>query len=68
MNLKLQEPQVIYNAQGKRTFVLIPYEEYEELLEKIEDIDDTKVAKKRRLEQDVPFEEVEKRYTARRQK
>jgi hypothetical protein len=32
--------QFIYDADGKKTFAVIPIEEYEEFLERLEDVED----------------------------
>ena len=60
MNLKLKEPQVVYNAKGKRTHILLPYDKYEEMLEQLEDASDLLAMKEREHEETIPWEVVEK--------
>ena len=60
MTLKTKEPQVIYNAKGRKTHVLLPYEKYEEIIEMLEDLDDIRVTKERQSEPDIPLEEVKR--------
>lgn len=54
---KLQE-QYIVNQKGQKTAVIVPVEEYEELLE---DLHDLAIIAERREEPTISFEEVRKR-------
>ena len=54
---KLQE-QYIVNQKGQKTAVILPVEEYEELLE---DLHDLAIIAERREEPTISFEEVRKR-------
>jgi PHD/YefM family antitoxin component YafN of YafNO toxin-antitoxin module len=55
------QEQYIVNKQGEKTAVILPIEEYEELLE---DLHDLAVIAERRGESTVSFEELEKRLKA----
>jgi hypothetical protein len=61
MNLKIKEAQVLYDAKGRKTHVLLPYKRYEKLIEHIEDLEDIKAAKEVEHEEDIPWEEVKKK-------
>lgn len=63
MNLKIKEAQVLYDAKGNKTHVLLPYKKYEKLIEHIEDLEDIEAAKEVEHEEDIPWEEVKKRFT-----
>ncbi len=54
---KFQE-QYVVDEKGKKTAVIIPVEEYEELLE---DIRDLAIIAERRDEPTIPFEELKKK-------
>lgn len=53
-NLELH-PQYVTNADGHRTAVILPVEEYEEL---IEDLDDLAIAAERRDQATIPHGQV----------
>lgn len=53
-----EKVQFIVNEKGERTGVIVPFEEYEELLE---DLHDLAVIAERRDEPTVPFEELKKK-------
>jgi len=59
---KFQE-QYIVDEKGRKTAVIIPVEEYEELLE---DIHDLAIIAERRDEPTITFEELKKNLTRRR--
>ncbi|MDP2210050.1 MAG: hypothetical protein Q8K98_14940 [Bacteroidota bacterium] len=61
MNLKIKEAQVLYDAKGNKTHVLLPYKRYEKLIELIEDLDDIQAIKEVEHEGDIPWEEVKKK-------
>ena len=52
------ESRYLVNEEGQKTAVVIPVEEYEELLE---DLHDLAIIAERRDEPTVPFEELKKR-------
>lgn len=54
-------PQYLIDENGHKTAVVIPLEEYEELLE---DIHDLAVIAERRDEPTIPFDELKKRLKA----
>jgi hypothetical protein len=61
MNLKIKEAQVLYDAKGRKTHVLLPYKKYQEVIEMLEDMEDIKSIEEVRSEPDIPFEEVKKK-------
>ncbi len=55
------QKQFLVDEEGRKTAVLLPLEEYEEMLE---DIEDLAVIAERRDEPTIPFEELKKRLKA----
>ena len=60
MNI-LKEAHVLYNAKGKKTHVLLPFNSYKKLLEYLEDFEDIRAMKEVGHEPDVPFDDVKRR-------
>ena len=56
----VKEAQVLYNARGKKSHVLLPYKKYEEILERLEDAEDLKAIKEVIHEKTIPWSEVKK--------
>jgi uncharacterized protein YxeA len=63
MPYRIREEQVLYNARGKKTHVLIPFKRYEKLMEYLEDLEDLQAMKEVENEPDIPWEEVKKSLT-----
>ncbi len=61
MALKVKEQQVLYDAKGRKTHVLIPYKAYEELLQRLEDIEDLKAMREVENERSEPWEKVKRK-------
>jgi hypothetical protein len=61
MPYKAKEAQVLYDARGKKTHVLIPFKRYEKLMEYLEDFEDLQAMKEVEDEPDIPWEEAKKR-------
>jgi hypothetical protein len=61
MSNLLKEPQVLYDAQGKRSHVLIPYKKYEKMLELLEDAMDIKAMKEVEHEKTIPWEAAKRK-------
>jgi len=61
MPYKVKEEQVLYDARGKKTHVLMPFKRYEKLMEYLEDLDDLHAMKEVEDEPDIPWEEVKRR-------
>ena len=61
MNNAVKEPQVIYDARGKKSHVVLPMKAYQELLERLEDAEDIKTIKAVEHEKSIPWSEVKKR-------
>jgi hypothetical protein len=56
--MKIEQPQFVVDHEGNRTAVIVPVEEYEQLLE---DLHDLAVIAERRDEETLDFEEVKRR-------
>jgi|GEM_PF-1525331 hypothetical protein len=57
----VKEEQVLYNAKGKKTHVLLPFAMYSKLVEQLEDAMDLLSMKEVEHEPDISFEEVKKK-------
>jgi len=66
VSLKIKEAQVLYDAKGNKTHVLLPYKRFEKLIEHLEDLEDLKSIEEVRSEPDIPFEEVKKKILKRK--
>ena len=66
MAYKIKEEQILYNAKGKRTHVLLPYKRFEKLIAHLEDLEDLKSIEEVRSEPDIPLEEVKKKILKRK--
>lgn len=62
MSLKIKETQVLYDAKGKKTHVILPIASYKRLRSLLEDLEDIKAAKEVEHEEDIPWEEVKKKF------
>jgi hypothetical protein len=61
MPYRVKEAQVLYDAKGRKTHVLLPFKTYEKLLEYLEDFEDLQAMKEVEDEPDIPWEEAKKR-------
>jgi hypothetical protein len=66
MSLKIREQQVLYDAKGRKTHVVLPYETYEELLQRLEDAEDLKAIREVENEPSLPWDDVNRRLLKRR--
>ena len=66
MAFKIKEEQILYNAKGKRTHVLLSIKTYEKLLESIEDAEDIRAIREVEHEKTIPWEEAKKRLSKKR--
>jgi hypothetical protein len=66
MSYKVKEAQVLYNARGRKTHVVLPIKTYEKLLEYLEDVDDLQAMKEVEHEKSIPWEEAKKILAKRR--
>ena len=66
MSFLVKETQVLYNARGKKSHVVIPYKKYEELLILLEDALDLKAMKEVEHEKTIPWENAKRRLQKRR--
>jgi hypothetical protein len=61
MGFKVKENEILYDAKGRKSHILLSYKRYESLIEQIEDLEDLKAINEVRSEPDIPFEEVKKK-------
>lgn len=61
MNLKIKETQVLYDAKGNKTHVLLSYKKYQEVIEMLEDMEDLTLMKEVEKEKSIPWNEVKKK-------
>ncbi|MDE3058973.1 MAG: hypothetical protein KGJ59_13560, partial [Bacteroidota bacterium] len=54
----VKEAQVLYDARGKKSHVLLPYKKYEKMLELLENALDAKAMDEVKDEKTIPWEEV----------
>ncbi len=57
----VKEAQVLYDAKGKKSHVLLPYRKYEQLLELIEDSLDLRAMREVEHEKTIPWEIVKRK-------
>jgi hypothetical protein len=58
--MKVQEAQILYDVRGKKSHVVLPIKQYEEILELLEDAADIKAIKAVMHEKTTPWAEVKK--------
>ncbi len=63
---KVKEPQIFYDAKGRKTHVLLPIKTYEMLLEALEDAEDVRAIQEVEHEADIPLEEVKRQLSKRK--
>lgn len=54
----VKEAQVLYDARGKKSHVLLPYKKYEKILELLEDALDAKAMDEVKHDKTIPWEEA----------
>jgi hypothetical protein len=59
--MRVKEGQILYDAQGKRTHIVLPFKKYEEMLRRLEDADDLKTMKEVEDERSIPWRAAKKR-------
>ena len=57
----VKETQVLYDARGKKSHVLMPYDKFQKLLERLEDALDLQLMKEVEHEIGIPWEEAKKK-------
>jgi hypothetical protein len=60
MGFKVKEKEILYDAKGKKSHVLLSYKRYEKLIEEIEDAQDLLAIKEVEHEKDIPWGEAKK--------
>ena len=66
MAFRIKEEQILYDAKGKKTHVLLPIKTYKKLLEYLEDFEDIQAMKEVEHEKAIPWEEAKKILTKHR--
>ena len=61
MTMRVKEEQVLYDAKGRKTHIILPFEKNEELLERLEDAQDLKAMKQVESEKNIPWETAKKK-------
>jgi hypothetical protein len=59
--MRVKEGQILYDAQGKRTHIVLPFRRYEEMLRHLEDADDLKSMREVEDERNIPWRLAKKR-------
>ncbi len=67
MATPVKEPQVLYDARGRKSYILMPYNRYKKMLEFLEEAIDLKATKKVKLEKTLPWKEVKRKLNKRSQ-
>ncbi|MBI4548980.1 MAG: hypothetical protein HY707_13435 [Ignavibacteriae bacterium] len=62
----VKEAQVLYDAKGKKTHVLLPFKTYEKLLDYLEDLEDFQAMKEAEHEKSIPWAEAKKKLLRRK--
>ena len=58
----IKEAQVLYNAKGRKTHVLLPYKTYAELIEQLEDAEDLRAMNEAESDEpNIPWKEFRKK-------
>lgn len=58
--MRVKEAQVLYDIDGKKTHVLLPYKKYEKLLELVDDALDMKAMDEVKNEKTVSWDEAKR--------
>ena len=66
VGFKIKEEQVLYDAKGRKTHILIPYKTYEEIVRRLEDAEDLKAMREVEDEPSVPWGEAKKKLRKKR--
>ncbi len=66
MAFRVKEQQILYDAKGKKTHVILPFSSYKRLMSRLEDLEDIKAAREVEHEEDIPWEEAKKRLAKKR--
>jgi hypothetical protein len=59
--MRIKEEQILYDAQGKKTHVVLSFKRYEEMLRHLEDADDMKAMRQVEHERDIPWRAAKRR-------
>lgn len=57
----VKEAQVLYDARGKKTHVVLPIKKYQEILELLDDAEDIRAIKEVEHQKTIPWSEVKKK-------
>ncbi|MCI0707664.1 MAG: hypothetical protein L0Y80_09310 [Ignavibacteriae bacterium] len=62
----IKDTQVLYDARGKKSHVVLPYDKYKKLIERLEDAEDIQLMKEVENEVGIPWEEAKKKIRRRK--
>lgn len=62
----IREPQVLYDAKGKKTHVVLPFVQYKAMIELMEDALDLKAMKEVESEKSIPWKQAMKKLSRRK--
>lgn len=58
--MKVKEAQILYDARGEKSHVVLPIKRYQEILDRLEDAEDIKAINAVMHEKTIPWSEVKK--------
>lgn len=62
MPFRVKEQLAIYDSNGRKTHVVLPVKQFQELLERLEDSEDLKLMKQVESEKSIPWREIKRKY------
>jgi len=65
-NMMIREPQVLYDAKGHKTHVVLPFVQYQAMIELMEDALDLKAMKEVESEKSIPWKQAMKQLSRRK--
>ena len=64
--MMIREPQVLYDAKGHKTHVVVPFIQYQTMIELMEDALDLKAMKEVESEKSIPWKQAMKQLSRRK--
>ena len=61
MATRVKEEQILYDARGRKTHVVLPVKKYEELLERLEDLNDLWAMRQVEAEKSITWQNAKKK-------
>ncbi|MCZ6777002.1 MAG: hypothetical protein O7D34_11155 [Ignavibacteria bacterium] len=59
--MRVKEEQILYDARGRKTHVVLPVKKYEELLERLEDLNDLWAMRQVEAEKSITWQNAKKK-------